>query len=109
MCSYLGLIGSDFWIILVVLVEMDGEIEIFECICFGGYHKGNIICSEGDLWNSGYVDTDVLEYVLEIIGGLVLVVGDWGLIDVDGCVVFDGGGDGGGELPHPVPQSSTEF
>jgi hypothetical protein len=100
--SYFGLVRLDFWIILVVLVEMDGEIEVVETVRFGGDHKGNMICSEGDLGDGGCVDTDVLEYVLEIIGGLVLVVGDVVLIDVDGCVVFDGGCDGGGELPHSV-------
>ena len=102
MCSDLGLVGLDLGIILVVLVEMDGEIQVVECVCFGGDHKGNMICSERDLWNSGRVDTDVSEYVLEIIGGLVVVIGDGVLIDVDGCVVFDGGGNGSGELPHPV-------
>jgi len=98
----LGLVGSDLRIILVVLVEMDGEMEIVECVFFGGDHKGNMICLEGDLGYGGRVDTDVSEYGLEIIGGFVVVIGYGVLIHVDGCVVFDGGGDGGGELPHPV-------
>jgi len=97
------------WIILIVLVEMNGEIQVVKCIFFSGYHKGDMICSEGDLGYGGCVDTDVLEYVLEIICGFVVMVGDGILIHIDGCVVFDGGSNGGGELPHSVSQSSTEF
>ena len=84
--SDLGLVGLDLWIILIVLVEMDGEIEVVETVRFGGNHKGDMICLEGDLGDGGCVDTDVSEYVLEIIGGLVLVVGDV----VSACIAYDG-------------------
>jgi hypothetical protein len=61
-----------------------------------------MIRSEGDLGDYGLMNADVFKDRLEIIGGLVLVIRNGVLVDVDGCVVFDGGGHGGGELPHTI-------
>ena len=87
---------------MIILIEMDGEMEIFEAVFFGGDHKGNMICLKRDIWNALYMNTDILENGLEIIGGLVLMICNGVFIDIYGGIVFDGGSDGCGDLPHAI-------